>query len=64
MDGDRFFSQGGCGDADQLIERLYDVAYFWRLNPAEVFSLSLSDALELEKHARRIAAARLKESGP
>jgi len=64
LGGDWFFSQVRCRDGDQLIERLYDLAYFWRLNPAEVFALSLDEALELEKQACRIAAARQKESAP
>lgn len=42
-------------DGDRLIDRQFEVAYFWRLDPATVMALPLSRFLTYELQAARLA---------
>lgn len=60
MGGGGFFYGSG-DDPESLIERLFDLAHFWRLPPSTILELPLDDAFEYEKQARRIAVIRSPE---
>ncbi|HAD8991325.1 TPA_asm: phage tail assembly protein, partial [Salmonella enterica] len=42
------------GDGGGLRKRVYNTAYFWRINPLELRRAAISDFLELESEAVRI----------
>ncbi|MGL7662811.1 phage tail assembly protein, partial [Salmonella sp. NW1068] len=42
------------GDGGGLRKRVYNTAYFWRINPLELRREAISDFLELESEAVRI----------
>ncbi len=50
----RFFSGLG-GEPEKLVDRLFDIAYFWRLAPDVVLNIPLAEALDFEQQALRIA---------
>jgi len=43
---------------ERLTHDIFDVAYFWRLDPAVVMALSIDDFLLYTAQAERIAALR------
>jgi hypothetical protein len=55
-----FFRHGRWRGDERAIERLtrdvFDVAYFWRLDPAAVMALSVDEFLLYAEQAERIAA--------
>jgi hypothetical protein len=43
-------------DGERLADRVFEVAYFWRLDPAAVMALSLSNFVLYEDQAACVAA--------
>jgi hypothetical protein len=41
--------------AEVFEQRVFDLAYFWKISPAEVMALSLTDFNRYERNALRIA---------
>lgn len=53
--GDEFFRAGRLRNADNLTDRVFEVAYFWRVSPAEIMALSLEEFILYEQQAERLA---------
>ena len=53
--GDEFFREWRGRDHGQFSDRVFDVAYFWRLNPKDVLCLPLDRFALYERQAERIA---------
>lgn len=53
--GDGFFHERRWGSVEEFTDRLFEVAYFWRLDPATLLSLPLDRFLLYERQAERIA---------
>ena len=60
---------GGCPgffrelSGDRIDDRVFEVAYFWRLDPAAVMQLSLARFLQYESQAQRLAESMRPEDG-
>lgn len=39
---------------EELIDRFFDIAYFWRMNPREALGLTLDELSQYENQAERI----------
>ncbi|SPB16529.1 hypothetical protein NOV72_03728 [Caballeronia novacaledonica] len=44
-------------------QRVFDLAYFWKISPAEVMALSLTDFNRYERNALRIAEQQTPDDG-
>jgi hypothetical protein len=44
-------------------QRVFELAYFWRVSPAEIMALSMRRFLQYERHAVRIAEKQRPEDG-
>ena len=53
--GDGFFRLGRWRSADDITDRVFEVAYFWRVSPAEIMALSLDEFSLYERQAERLA---------
>lgn len=53
--GDGFFRGGRWRSADELTERAFDLAYFWKVSPAAILALPLEKFDLYERQAERIA---------
>lgn len=53
--GDGFFRDGRWRSGDELTDRVFEVAYFWRASPATVLALTLPEYLLWERQAERLA---------
>jgi hypothetical protein len=53
--GDGFFRLGRWRSVEELTDRVFEVAYFWRVNPAEIMTLPLDQYLLYERQAERLA---------
>lgn len=54
MAGSGFFHDPGIESIDQLIGLVYDMAYFWRVDPEQIMARPLDVFLESLAHAQRI----------
>lgn len=54
MDGGGFFHDSGVDSADRLISLVYDLAYFWKVDPEKMMGRPLDALLESFEHAHRI----------
>lgn len=50
-----FFQRGRWGSVEQFTDRLFEVAYFWRVDPAVILSMPLDKFDLYERQAERIA---------
>ena len=53
--GDGFFRAGQRRDVGGLTDRVFEVAWFWKLDPADVLRLPLSRFDLYERQAERIS---------
>lgn len=53
--GDEFFRAGRWRSVEELTDRAFEVAYFWRVNPAEILALSFEQFDVYERQAGRLA---------
>ncbi|BAO88914.1 hypothetical protein [Caballeronia cordobensis] len=49
--------------AEAFEQRVFDLAYFWKISPAEVMALSLTDFNRYERNAVRIAEQQRPDDG-
>lgn len=49
-----FFLDAGVGDVEGLIAIVYDLAYFWKADPAKMMSMPLDEIFESLGQAVRI----------
>lgn len=54
MDDRGFFHDPGIESADQLIDLVYDLAYYWKVDPETMMGRPLDALLESNAHAHRI----------
>jgi len=52
--GGRFFHEPGIEALDHLIALVYDLAYFWKVDPEQMMARPLDIFLESLAHAQRI----------
>jgi hypothetical protein len=55
--------QAGEQERETFEQRVFDLAYFWRVSPAEIMALSMRRFLQYERHAVRIADKQRPEDG-
>ena len=53
--GDGFFRGGRWRDGEELTDRVFEVAYFWRVDPASILALPLERFNLYERQAERLA---------
>ncbi|TDV60122.1 hypothetical protein EC915_11387 [Pseudomonas sp. LP_7_YM] len=54
MDGGGFFHEPGVESLDNLIALVYDLAYFWKVDPEQMMARPLDIFLESLAQAQRI----------
>lgn len=54
MGADRFFHESGVDSADRLISLVYDLAYFWKVDPDNMMGRPMDALLESFEQAHRI----------
>jgi hypothetical protein len=50
-------------ECENFEQRVFDLAYFWRVSPAEIMALSMRRFLQYERHAVRIAENQRPDDG-
>jgi hypothetical protein len=54
LGADQFFHQSGVDSADRLISLVYDLAYFWKVDPDNMMGRPMDALLESFEQAHRI----------
>lgn len=64
MDEDELAAEAAAARQCEVFEqRVFDLAYFWKISPAEVMALSLTDFNRYERNALRIAEQQRPDDG-
>ncbi|GJH05037.1 hypothetical protein [Paraburkholderia terrae] len=64
MDDDRdALAKAAARERQDFEERVFDLAYFWRMSPAEIMALPMCRFLQFERHAVRIAEKQRPDDG-
>ena len=53
--GNGFFREWRFGSVDQFTDRVFEVAYFWRLDPVALLALPLERFALYERQAERLS---------
>lgn len=56
-------AEAAAREREAFEERVFDLAYFWRMSPADVMALSMRRFLQFERHAVRIAEKQRPDDG-
>lgn len=56
-------AEAAARECEAFEERVFDLAYFWRMNPAEIMALPMRRFLQFERHAVRIAEKQRPDDG-
>lgn len=56
-------AEAAAREREAFEERVFDLAYFWRMSPTEILALPMRRFLQFERHAVRIAEKQRPDDG-
>ncbi|MFM0495591.1 hypothetical protein [Paraburkholderia caledonica] len=62
-DDNEALEQAGEEGREAFEQRVFDLAYFWHVSPADIMALPMRRFLQYERHAVRIAEKQRPEDG-